>query len=169
MIACGFLTKQLGKCIGCISHPCTLFLTWSSLYRHSYCKSEMHQPNNFEIYCTSPECCNTHFSSSSTCLQDSNDLHARFPFPEHPRQRPYSPEDATSDTVPRQAIMWVGYPTWSINWTVSGGEIMRIWWQWRAVKHTTCSLIQCFVANYGKIHTQLDIFVTTLTFVSILI
>ena len=108
MIAHGFLTKQLGKCIGCISHPCTLFLTWSSLYRHSYCKSEMHQPNNFEIYRTSPECCNTHFPSSSTCLQDSKDSHAPFPFPAHPRQRPYSPEDAASDsgTEGSHSVRW---------------------------------------------------------------
>ena len=53
----------------------------------------MHQPNNFEIYRTSPECCKAHFSSSSTCLQDSKDSHAPFPFPSDPRQRPYSPGD----------------------------------------------------------------------------
>jgi hypothetical protein len=68
----------------------------------------MHQPNNFEIYRTSPECCNTHFPSSSTCLQDSKDSHAPFPFPAHPRQRPYSPEDAASDsgTEASHSVRW---------------------------------------------------------------
>ncbi len=65
--------------------------------------------------------------------------------------------------APREAIVCVGFPTWSINWTVSGGEITRIGWQRRAMKSTTCSLIQRFVANYGKIRSQLRIFVTART------
>ena len=85
-----------------------MFLTWLSRSRCSYCKSEMHQPNHFEIYRTSPECCKAHFPSSSTCLQDSKDSHAPFPFPAWPRQRPYSPGDAASDsgTESSHGVRW---------------------------------------------------------------
>ena len=53
--------------------------------------------------------------------------------------------------APRQAIVCVGFLTWSINWTVSGGEITRIGWQRKVMKRTTCSPIQRFVAKNGKI------------------
>ena len=45
----------------------------------SHCESELHQPNNFEIYRTSFECCEGHFPSSSNCLEDSKNSHAPFP------------------------------------------------------------------------------------------
>jgi len=62
--------------------------------------------------------------------------------------------------APRQAMVCVGFLTWSINWTVSEGEITRIGWQRKAMTRTTCSLIQLFVAKNGKICTQFEIFVT---------
>jgi len=43
----------------------------------------MHQPNNFEIYRTSKECCDAHYSGSSTCLAESKASHDPFPFPNH--------------------------------------------------------------------------------------
>jgi len=57
----------------------------------------MHQPNHFEIYRTSLECCEAHFSSSSTCLQDSKDSHAPFPWPGTEGERPFAPGDAASE------------------------------------------------------------------------
>ena len=76
---------------------------------HSYCKSEMHHSNNFEIYRMPPECCNTHFPSSSTCLQEGKDSHAPIMFPAHPRQRPYLPGDAASDsgTKASHRVRWL--------------------------------------------------------------
>ena len=46
-----------------------------------YCKSEVNQPNKYEIYRLAQECCDKQFPGSSTCLQDSNDSHAPFPWP----------------------------------------------------------------------------------------
>jgi len=43
----------------------------------------MHQPNNFEIYRTSKECCDAHYSGSSACLAESKASHDPFPFPNH--------------------------------------------------------------------------------------
>lgn len=76
-----------------LTHPCIL----SSV--HSHCISELHQPNNFEIYRTSKECCDAHYSGSSTCLQDSKDSHDPFPWPIHfpgtqPWTRPFAPGEA---------------------------------------------------------------------------
>lgn len=52
-----------------------------------YCRSVLHLPNNIlKIYRTSKECCDENFSSSSSsCLQESNDSHAPFPWPLHDR------------------------------------------------------------------------------------
>ena len=55
-----------------------------------HCKSEMHMTETYEIYRTSVECCETHFSGSSTCLQASKDSHAPFPFPSY-KVRPNAP------------------------------------------------------------------------------
>ena len=72
------------------------YLTHFSLCSlQSHCLSEMHQPNNFEIYRTTKECCEAHFPSSFTCLQDSKDSHDPFPWPIHfpgsPEHRPFAP------------------------------------------------------------------------------
>jgi hypothetical protein len=71
----------------------------------------------------------------------------------HQEMQPPIPE-------PSQAMVYVGFLTWSINWTVSGGVITRIGWQRKAMKRTTCSLTQRFVAKNGKIRTQLESSVT---------
>ena len=93
----GFLTKSLGKSHLQIYHR--IYFTFRSknltcrlnlCCRH--CRSEVNQPNKFEIYRTAQECCTEQFSGSSTCLQVSNDSHAPFPWPLH--NRPNAPPDA---------------------------------------------------------------------------
>jgi len=70
---------------------------WFPDQESGHCLSELHQPNNFEIYRTAKECCDAHFSSSS-CLQESKDSHDPFPWPVHfpglPTHRPFSPHTA---------------------------------------------------------------------------
>mmetsp|Transcript_1468 Transcript_1468/g.2820 ORF Transcript_1468/g.2820 Transcript_1468/m.2820 type:complete len:733 (-) Transcript_1468:83-2281(-) len=42
------------------------------------CLSEMHQPNNFEIYRTAKECCTAHYSGKvDSCVFESQNLHIR--------------------------------------------------------------------------------------------
>jgi hypothetical protein len=58
----------------------------------------LHQPNNFEIYRTAKECCDEHYSGSSTCVQQSKEEHDPFPWPIHfpgtqPWSRPFAPEE----------------------------------------------------------------------------
>jgi len=68
---------------------------WYPDQASGHCLSQLHQPNNFEIYRTSKECCDEHFPSSSNCLQDSKDSHDPFPWPIHfpglPTHRPFEP------------------------------------------------------------------------------
>jgi hypothetical protein len=58
----------------------------------------MHQPNHFEIYRTSGECCEEHFGGSDTCVAKSDASHAPFPFPIHfpgtDEHRPFAPDEA---------------------------------------------------------------------------
>lgn len=74
---------------------------WYPDQESGHCKSELHQPNNFEIYRTSKECCDEHFSRSSSCLEDSKNSHAPFPWPIHfpgtDEHRPWSPPNAAHD------------------------------------------------------------------------
>ena len=99
-IVLGFLIKSQGEFhMYSMEHQFTdrraASLTLSTLSLHSHCLSELHQPNNFEIYRTSKECCDEHFSSSSACLQDSKNSHDPFPWPIHfpgtePWTRPFA-------------------------------------------------------------------------------
>ena len=78
----------------------------------SHCKSELHQPNNFEIYRTSKDCCVTHFPGSSTCLQKSKDSHPPFPWPIHfpglDTHRPFGPLQAENfwGTEASHTVKW---------------------------------------------------------------
>ena len=42
-----------------------------------HCVSELHQPNNFEIYRTSKECCDEHYGGSADCITKSKAEHER--------------------------------------------------------------------------------------------
>ena len=101
----GFPTKSLGKS----ASPLTLnsdglfFVSISDsaathVLRSRHCRSEVNQPNKFEIYRTAQECCDEQFTGSATCLQASNDSHAPFPWPIHfpwtPGHRPFAPPEA---------------------------------------------------------------------------
>ena len=84
------------------NHICSCTITQLHLYIYSgYCKSELHQPNNFEIYRTSKECCDEHYPGSSSCLEDSKNSHPPFPWPIHfpgtPEHRPFAPPVAEHD------------------------------------------------------------------------
>ena len=66
-----------------------------------YCKSELHQPNNFEIYRTAKECCDEHFGGSAACMNNAKTVgkgHAPFPWPIHfpgtPEYREFRPLEA---------------------------------------------------------------------------
>jgi len=66
-----------------------------------YCKSELHQPNNFEIYRTAKECCDEHFGGSTACMDNAKTVgkgHAPFPWPIHfpgtPEYREFRPPEA---------------------------------------------------------------------------
>ncbi len=83
------------------SHAKSELATSIQLYFEcSHCRSELNQPNKFEIYRTSQECCDEQFPGSTSCLQDSIDSHAPFPFPIHfpgmSNYRPFAPPKATN-------------------------------------------------------------------------
>ncbi len=94
----GSLIKTLGRSF----HP-NCVTNWSSVTSYTndhvlarHCTSVLHQPNNLlKIYRTSRECCDESLPHSSSCLQESNDSHAPFPWPIHfpgtPEHRPFAP------------------------------------------------------------------------------
>lgn len=109
------MTGEFSTCLGAFCFR--LFLRCLPLFLpSSICKSELHQPNHFEIYRTASECCNEHFPGSSSCEDDSqspfrrtvgDELHLRadgphtadpFPwplhFPDSENHRPFAPIEA---------------------------------------------------------------------------
>jgi len=78
---------------------------WFPSQEKGYCLSELHQPNNFEIYRTAKECCDEHYGGSSQCLEKSKHFtreqtqHDPMPWPIHfpgttPWVRPFAPAEA---------------------------------------------------------------------------
>lgn len=82
-----------------------------SIYSHHtqhnrHCMSEMHQPNNFEIYRTKKECCKEHYASQvdecitkSTHMEGPHQGNDPFPWAIHfpgtkPWVRPFAPNEA---------------------------------------------------------------------------
>ena len=86
--------------------------TADSIHVNSHCLSKMSQPNKFEIYRTSKECCSEHFPGSTSCIQDSIDSHPRFPWPIHfpgmSNYRPIGPPNAANNwgTDASHTVQW---------------------------------------------------------------
>ena len=73
----------------------------------------MHQPNHFEIYRTSKECCDAHFGSS--CLETSQASHDPFPWQIHfpgtePYTRPFAPDEAAGHSGTEASHRQVWFP-----------------------------------------------------------
>ncbi|EJK48070.1 hypothetical protein THAOC_33163 [Thalassiosira oceanica] len=74
---------------------------WFPDHESGFCKSELHQPNEFEIYRTAKECCDEHYGGSADCNTKAKTVgegHAPFPWPIHftgtPEYRPFQPPAA---------------------------------------------------------------------------
>merc|ERR1719223_1927624 len=76
---------------------------WFPDQESGFCKSMLHQPNEFEIYRTAKECCDEHYGGSTDCMTKAKTVgegHAPFPWPihfpgtsEHRPHRPYEAEN----------------------------------------------------------------------------
>ena len=111
----GSLTRRLGKFIIILKSqffPECQSETADSIHFNSHCLSKMSQPNKFEIYRTSKECCSEHFPGSTSCIQDSIDSHPRFPWPIHfpgmSNYRPIGPPNAANNwgTDASHTVQW---------------------------------------------------------------
>ena len=79
------LTTDLCFCADCPWHPSD----------DGYCKSEMHIPNEFEIYRSAKDCCQEHFGGSAQCVTDSKNLGANSRSSEFPdTSNYYAPVEA---------------------------------------------------------------------------